>query len=35
MAMYVVAAPEAGEVRALEDELTDDGAQVRCVPLEG
>jgi hypothetical protein len=34
MAMYVVAAPQAGELRALEDQLADDRSQIGCVRLE-
>ena len=34
MAMYVVAAPQAGEFRALEDQLADDRDQIGCVRLE-
>jgi hypothetical protein len=34
MAMYVVATPEAGKFRALEDQLADDRGQIGCVRLE-
>jgi hypothetical protein len=34
MARYVVATPEAGKFRALEDQLADDGGQIGCIRLE-
>jgi hypothetical protein len=34
MAIYVLATPEAGKFRALEDQLADDVGQIGCVRLE-